>query len=1158
MSHRRRFSFLWVLLPILALGTLFFLSINYLIDPSLYRNVIQKSLTHHLGREVTIGKAKISLWGGLSVAFEDFRVRDRSARFDFLRSKGLILRVRLIPLLKREVQWKRIVLDGPVFHMIRDKEGRLNFIDAPLTGDTLKSREKDLMNTLSALFGGSLTLRNGTLSFTDESLGDSPLVTEIHALNLEISRISSGHAFPVLIRGKITHLNTDGEFLLSGNLQMPEDMDLSKGNMDIKAEAHGIDVSHFWPYLKPLLTMDTISGMLDLNGSYQGSVAKGFKASAKIKFKDLVYDHPRVFAFTQSPKWMNLDLDVAFDKKVFNVSRFFIQLPDIWVKAKGKIYGIGTKEMGMDAEAQSGPFDLSDAKRYIPYRIITKDVSERLYRSEGSGTVRIVSARLSGKMPEVEHCDQPQYAHALSVEMDLERPRVKLPWDVPLLDNLKGHLLFKDGHLKLKEVGGKFLRSTIDRFNGTFYWLLRVSTVQVNMEGKLDLVDFPSLIKMEGISGRLSETLSPMGILSGKARYKLFLKGELKPPFNFQYEGVYQLSKVRFTHRDLPFPILVEEARVDLSNESLEWSGATVEFGNSSLLMSGSWKKGESLGPVELNSKGRVDLKNLFSLLQTSLFSEEIRTKTKGIENLSGAGQLSLKAWKPAGSPVFSYEGELIPREVSFLPKGISFPLTFKEGSLSFSNRGLDFRKVRVFSGNSALLLDGSIEDGNLNLISSGTIDLKPLHALLQTSLFSDPLGSQMAGIQQMAGRAEVRLKWLGRTETWPDALREGEIKFKGVSLKHQAIPVPLSYMDGSLAFSPEQIRLEDLKGRIGDSPLSVSGVISKSGPAGSVRAASLQISSPDLDLDPLFPKREESTPSSFETVKTWLSNWNLDVRVEANQGRYRGVHYRDVKIGFKTMDQKLFIRPFQFRGMGGDVWGEGWIEPSQEGIRFEIKPRVSNVEAKSFLRVLLGKGKEEKVEISGRVHVDKVELRGEGENFRQVKESLNGTLRLQFENGVIERFNVLAKVFSVLNVSQLFKLRFPDLKTKGLPYRQIMATIDVRDGIASTEDFLVDSDAIRITILGKADLGKNQVEARVGVHPLGTLDTVLSNVPIVGYILTGKEKAFLSAVYEVKGPFDDPKVEAIPFKSAGEGFLGIVKRLLETPIRPFQKNNNR
>jgi uncharacterized protein YhdP len=191
---------------------------------------------------------------------------------------------------------------------------------------------------------------------------------------------------------------------------------------------------------------------------------------------------------------------------------------------------------------------------------------------------------------------------------------------------------------------------------------------------------------------------------------------------------------------------------------------------------------------------------------------------------------------------------------------------------------------------------------------------------------------------------------------------------------------------------------------------------------------------------------------------------------------------------------------------------------------------------------------------VTGRVHIDKVELNGDGEDSKKMMESLNGSLRLGIENGVIERFNILSKIFSILNVSQLLKGRLPDLKTKGLPYRQILANIYVKEGVASTDDFLVDSDAMRITLIGKIDLVKKSIDARVGVHPLVTIDTILSNVPIAGYILTGKDKAFISYFYEVKGNLDDPKIEAIPFKIVEETTWGIIKRLLETPLRPFQK----
>ncbi len=1156
MARRKKLSILWILIPVAVMGMIGVLLIHYFLDPDLYRNIVQESLATTLGRQVSIGKAKISLWGGIGIAFEDFRIKDRALTFDLLRSKRLILKVKLLPLLRREIKWKRIIFEQPTLHLKRDKNGRFNMYDQPLTGQGLKASERKIIQTLSALFGGSFTLRDGEILFSDESLSNSPLITKIRSFNLQFSKISYGKPFPFQMNGKINHSKKEGQFSVAGTIQnLPEDVDLSKGSVDAEVKLKGIETFHFWPYLKTLLPMKTISGTLDLNAHYQGTISGMFKTSATIKFRDVVYDHPQVFADILTPKWLNINFDLDYDLKEIKVPRLSVELPEIELKAKGKIYGIGTKEMGMEAEAQSGSFDLSEGKKLIPYRIIIPDVSDSLSRAEGNGPVQIVSVKLSGKMPEIEHCDQLQYAHTLSVEMKINKVRVKFPWDLPALEDLEGHLFFKEGNLNLSEVEGKLLHSSIDRANGTFYYLLSVPILQILSEGRLNLTDLPSLMKIVEPKGGLSEHLSSVTSLSGMAQYQLSAKGELKPPFHFQHQGTYRFSKVHFVHSQIPFPILIGEGKVDLANENLQWSGAKVEFGYSSLLTNGSWSPGEKSEPIEMIVRGKVDLKNLLSLSQSPVFPEEIRLKAKEIESLSGTGQFSLKARRPLGHRSLSYEGEFIPKDVYFLPNGIPSPLIFRDGILSFSNLGVIFSKMRVQSGNSSLTLDGSMKEGNLDLSTSGSINLKTLYSLLQSPLISDRIGSPMDEIQELTGGADVRVKWLGKTGEWFSALREGEIRLKNATFHHRRIPVPISHIEGTFLFSPEQVRLDGLKGKLGDSPIVFSGSISRKGQrVGSGKVVSFQLSSSQLDLDPLFPKREETTPTSFEGIRDLLSNWPLDGKVNVDQGKYQALRYQDLKAEMKTADGKLLIHPFQVKADGGDAWGEGWIEPTERGIRFEIKPRISNMEAKAFLRSLLQMGEEGKVMVSGRIHISNVELGGEGENFQKVKESLNGRMRLDVEEGVIERFNILSKIFSILNVSQLLKGRLPDLKTKGLPFHQIMANIYVKDGIASTDDFVVDSDAMRITLIGKVDLGKKQIDARIGVHPLVTLDTVLSKIPIVGYVLTGKDKGFLSYVYEVSGDLDDPTIEAIPIKSLGQGFWGIIQRLLETPLRPFQK----
>jgi uncharacterized protein involved in outer membrane biogenesis len=1175
MRHRRKWFILCIFIPIIFVVAFILGSIHYLLDPNIYRNILQKSLATALAREVSIGKAKIYLWGGVGIAFEDFRVKDRSQAFDLLQSKRLILRVKLFPLLKREIKWRRIVVEQPTFHLVRDKNGQFNiFFDGPLTGEKLKEMQKKILGAITTLFGGSLVLREGEIFFSDESLGDSPLKTEIRSFNFELSKVAYREAFPFRINGKVIHSSKEGTFSVNGTIQnIPEDLDFSKGGIEAEVKIKGFDTIHFWPYLKTLLPMETISGVLDLNAHYQGDFQGTFKTSLKIKFKDLLFNYPQVFSSVFNPKWANIDVEAQYDLKEIKIPRFYIELPELWVKARGRIYGIGSKEMGMEAEAHSSPFDVAEGKKFIPFRIITPDVSESLFRAEGRGSFQIVSVRLAGKMPEIDHCDQLINAHVLSIETKLHGVQLKLPWNLPPFEDLKGQLLFQNGHLYFKEIEGRIFHSTLEEVNGTFYELLHIPMLQMDCQGKFDLTDLPLLLKTEGFPEEFSRALSSTNILSGKATYSLSAKGLLKPPIRFQHQGTYRLSKTRFTHQQIPFPIQIVEGRVDLSHKDLQWSETKIEFGNSSLMMNGFWKHGERDHPLEIIAKGRMDLKNLFALFQTSILPEEVRSKANGFEAFSGTSQISFKGKTLPGTSRFSYEGEFFSRDASLLQKGNPIPLVFKEGGISFSNLGIGFSKAKFVFGKSSLIMDGFIKEGNINLSTWGSIDLKPLSSFLQSPLFSDQMRGQTEGIQELSGEAEVRLKWLGKSSEWLTTLREGELHLKKIYLQHQKIPVPLSDIEGSLRFLPEEIRFEGLKGKLGNSPLNLSGAISRatlSGPTvrfsksdseknstGSIKRLTLKISSTQLDLDAIFPRRKETTPTSFEKVKEWLLNWSFDGKVEIDQGNFRNLHYQELKAEMKTANGKLHIRPFQFKADGGDFWGEGWIQPAERGIRFEIKPRLSNMEAKAFIRTLFQKGEEERVALTGRVHIDKVELHGEGENSQETKGSLNGSLRFEIEDGVIERFNILSKIFSILNVTQIYKGRLPDLKTKGLPYHHILANINVKEGIASTDDFLVDSDAMRITLLGKVDLSKNLIDARIGVHPLVTIDTILSRVPIAGYILTGKDKAFISYFYEVKGNLDDPKIEAIPLKSIEEPSWGIIRRLLETPLRPFQKNSS-
>lgn len=1157
---QKRIPLLWILIPLLGLGIFLLLTLYPLADPTVFEESLRRTLSSHLQREVAFDKAKLKLWGGIGIYFENFRIRDPSVPIDLFCSKRLILNLRLLPLLKKEIKWTRIVLDQPSFRIVRKKEGGIHLFQLFLKKGEVEAAQQRVFQILSSFFGGSLTIQNGEISFIDESLSEATPFFKIQSFKLRLSRISFQKPFPFQLEGRILHGMREGHFSLSGTIEnLSTETLFTKGKIRAEVELQGIDVFHFWPYLKSLLPMEKIAGILDLRGSFQGELPGPFKAKAKIQFKEVSYEHSKVFSYSFHPPWVTIEVNTEYDRHSLQVPSFSIELPEIKVKGKGLIYGIGTGEMGLKAEAQSSPFEIAEGKKFIPFKIITQKVSDPLFRGEGSGRAQILSVRLSGTLPEIDQCDQLKNAHVLSIEMKVQGVRLKFPWDLPPLEGMRAHLLFKEGHLLVKGVEGRVLHSWIDRAEGTFFELLQIPTLEMDCQGRFDLNDLLTLSKFQALSDGFSKEFSLMTSLSGKAKYRIHFKGRLAPPLKFDHQGHYQLSKIRVSHSQIPFPLLIEEGEVSLSNTQLQWSGTRVTFGNSSLWTEGSWEENK---PLEISGRGRVDLKNLILFFQSPLSPETFRSRSKDLEGVSGMVDLSIKLKGLNLKHLFSYEIEFRPQDVSFPFAGASHPIRFKEGEVSLSPSKIYFSKLKLLYENDSILLDGKVEEDRLDFHTSGQLSLENLNDLFRFPFLPESLRFSVNDFKWKGGTIKFRLRWKGEKGMEGSTIQQGEIRFREVSFQHPALSLPLLNGEGVLLFTPQQVRIEEGKAQLGEFPftlsMSYSRGVSKEGKFSSTkepprRELEFIFQAPKIDFDLLFPKKEREEPFSFLRIKEWLSEWLIHGKLRIGEGTFQGFPFREFEMEMKSLDEKLFIHPFQFKSDGGVFSASGWIEPSSRGIQFELHPRIYHLEVQRFLQTLFQK--KERILLSGTLTMDPFELRGEGENFQHLKESLNGDLKLILEKGVIERGNVLAKIFSLLNVSQLFKGRVPDLKTKGLPYRSITANIQVREGIAFTEDLLVESDAMRITVIGKVDLGKNLIDAKVGIHPLITVDTLLSHIPIAGYILTGKDKAFLSYFYEVRGELDDPKVEAVPFKSIGEGFIGIVRRLLETPLRPFQKS---
>jgi len=87
---------------------------------------------------------------------------------------------------------------------------------------------------------------------------------------------------------------------------------------------------------------------------------------------------------------------------------------------------------------------------------------------------------------------------------------------------------------------------------------------------------------------------------------------------------------------------------------------------------------------------------------------------------------------------------------------------------------------------------------------------------------------------------------------------------------------------------------------------------------------------------------------------------------------------------------------------------------------------------------------------------------------------------------------------------------------------------------------------------VGSADIVKEELNFTIGAQPLQTVDKIINRIPIVGWLLTGKDKNLLTAYFEAKGKWSDPHVSAIPVESMGRGMLQIFIRTFQLPVKLF------
>ena len=358
--------------------------------------------------------------------------------------------------------------------------------------------------------------------------------------------------------------------------------------------------------------------------------------------------------------------------------------------------------------------------------------------------------------------------------------------------------------------------------------------------------------------------------------------------------------------------------------------------------------------------------------------------------------------------------------------------------------------------------------------------------------------------------------------------------------------------LNGTLSVKDGTYGIKDLTGQLNASNLNINGLFS----GGQTPEASFTVTSSNLDVDDLIlllkqpeqvaPRQNVPAKPKSSTAQS-VRKAELKLALAVDVGKYGRLPFSKLNASVSQDSGVIYLHSLDAGLFGGKLSAKGRVAPGEgQDNRYDLNFSLDRVNAERCLQVL-----ELSREVTGTLNLQG-DVTARGDTLADIKKTALGNVRLKLEDGSLRKFNVLSKLFSILNVSQLLKFQLPDMVSDGMPYREIIGSFAISDGIIATQDLFINSDAINISVIGKADMVKEHLDFTIGVQPLQTVDKIINRIPVVGWILTGKDKNFLTAYFEAKGTWSDPRVSAIPAKSMAKGVLNIFRRIFELPVRLF------
>ncbi len=399
----------------------------FIIDLNKYKGKIIDIAKPHLARDLDFGNIELTILKGLGAEIQGLRISENPefGKGDFLNLEHVRIKIKLFPLLKKQIQVKELILDKPVVRLIKNAEGKYNFEDltgSPADehddtggtkkkdGETEKRDDKTKGENGNALFAGLMvskfTLNQGKIDFVDEFTRQGTAVTNtIDLLDIQCTDVSLNNPIHMYMAARIPE-GTKQNLTIKGTVgPLGDASDMKRLLMDITLRADSLNpdfIMAFYPSIKEILPTDvSFSGLLGMEMIMKGTIAN-LQAQGNMEMKDLDIRYGETF---HKPKLVPCQISIKASKAGddIQVDPGVITLHTMSLKTSGKITGltnpnfdlvIGTNDTSMKGWESLVP----SLKEYEPDGNFTFQASMKGTPGDLSANLQFSAPRLAVKV----------------------------------------------------------------------------------------------------------------------------------------------------------------------------------------------------------------------------------------------------------------------------------------------------------------------------------------------------------------------------------------------------------------------------------------------------------------------------------------------------------------------------------------------------------------------------------------------------------------------------------------------------------------------------------------------------------------------------------------------------------------------------------------